>query len=610
MQDPGPSSNYYGRFASTSSGPIRPPSPPSSPLLPARADHMASASSESLYALLNLPTTCSPADIKERYRALAAVYHPDKQRDDGARAAAHRAFQEIQRAYEVLIDTQTRAVYDLFGEEGLRTSWEVGPRNMTPEQIRAHFQSQAYVKRELEADALVKAKGDFSVVLDARAVFLPRSFFRDPSSLSHGPIARLARVRPGQTILRHSFETPLTDHTQLVWDGTLAARHGAGGANVAGTLKHQFSPRLWASTSQAVLGVRANTTKATFTIDENTYVTGTSITQTLAAPPRLSLTVGRRLWPETTGFITFKSGFYALGAWGAALAPETYLSDRSALSVGLTTARRDGSGWTVETTTGLVDNALSADWATRVAGLTLKLGAAADLAGGISAFVDGTAKVTEHARAGVMLQVQMKGGVQLRLKFARLGQKVSIPILLAPDLNPYVVLASTVVPASAYAALHHFYLLPRKRRRIAARIDELRDEHKDYIEQKRQEALDAVALMERAVAQRASAEREKGGLVILSAHYGPAASFTPRGHVDGPAVLDVTVPVQALVANSRLYVPGGRGKHALLGFYDPCIGESKRLRVRYLFRDREHVVDVDDAAPLRAPVKAHALEGP
>jgi DnaJ-class molecular chaperone len=35
----------------------------------------------------------------------------------------------------VLTDPQKRAVYDMFGEEGLRTSWEVGPRLKTPEEV-------------------------------------------------------------------------------------------------------------------------------------------------------------------------------------------------------------------------------------------------------------------------------------------------------------------------------------------------------------------------------------------------------------------------------------------------------------------------------------------
>jgi DnaJ family protein C protein 11 len=119
--------------------------------------------------------------------------------------------------------------------------------------------------------------------------------------------------------------------------------------------------------------------------------------------------------------------------------------------------------------------------------------------------------------------------------------------------------------------------------------------------------------MERQVATRTEAERARNGLVILDAHYGRASAFTPRGMreetEDGaPVVIDVTVPLQALVASSKLFVPAGPAKYNLLGFYDPCIGENKRLRVRYLFQGRVHEVEVDDVSALRAPVKSHAVE--
>jgi hypothetical protein len=41
----------------------------------------------------------------------------------------------------------------------------------------------------------------------------------------------------------------------------------------------------------------------------------------------------------------------------------------------------------------------------------------------------------------------------------------------------------------------------------------------------------------------------------------------------------------------------------ILTIQDPCIGENKKLRVRYLFRNRMHQVTVDDIAALRAPLK-------
>lgn len=286
----------------------------------------------------------------------------------------------------------------------------------------------------------------------------------------------------------------------------------------------------------------------------------------------------------------------------------------SSMAVGITSASHNGDGWTTELRTGFADNGLSGDWTTHAWGLRLKTGLSWSLMGSPAAFADVSGRVTENTRAGALLEVNLGGGIQLRLTVNRLGQKLAFPILLSADLNPYVAFCTTVLPASAYAALYHFYILPRKHERIKNRIHELRVEHADYIAAKRQEAGDAVLLMERSVQTRTEAERQRDGLVILSASYGLATAFTPRGlreieTEDGyTAVIDVTIPVQALVQNSRLVIPAGRAKHNLLGFYDPCIGENKKLRIRYLFRGRLHEITVDDVSGLRAPVKSHALE--
>lgn len=291
-----------------------------------------------------------------------------------------------------------------------------------------------------------------------------------------------------------------------------------------------------------------------------------------------------------------------------------FLAQQSSMTVGITNAENNGEGWTGQITAGLAENALSGDWTTHAWGLKLKYGLGWPLMGAPNAFADVSSQITEHTRAGALLQIAMDGGVTLRLHINRLGQKLALPILLSADRNPYVVLCTTVVPAAAYAALYHFYLLPQKHKRIANRIYELRAEHADYISAKRQEAADAILLMERSVEAHANQERARDGLVVLSASYGLATAFTQRGvremdTEDGfPAIIDVTVPVQALVQNSRLFIPGGRAKHNLLGFYDPCIGENKKLRVRYLFRGRVHECTVDDVSQVRAPVKSHVLE--
>lgn len=188
MEDPGPSSAYYRRFAATADGPIRPPSGSREPLLEpsqSTAEFIDSASDGSLYSLLNVSRDASTAEIKERYRSLAGIYHPDKQPDDTRRQAAHERFQAIQRAHEVLTDPQRRAVYDMFGEEGLRTNWELGPRNMSSGEIKSHFAKQAENKRRMDAEALVNSQvGQSFGQADARVTCQLSSMLAQCSSLA------------------------------------------------------------------------------------------------------------------------------------------------------------------------------------------------------------------------------------------------------------------------------------------------------------------------------------------------------------------------------------------------------------------------------------------
>ena len=112
----------------------------------------------------------------------------------------------------------------------------------------------------------------------------------------------------------------------------------------------------------------------------------------------------------------YKSGFFTLGPWGASLPPRLAMSDRSALSVGLTTSRQDASGWTVETQAGLNESHISADWSTRLLGLKLKFGVAGSAAE-INAFVDAEGRVTQNIRTGLNVQLEYFGGIGMRVRW-------------------------------------------------------------------------------------------------------------------------------------------------------------------------------------------------
>ena len=221
----------------------------------------------------------------------------------------------------------------------------------------------------------------------------------------------------------------------------------------------------------------------------------------------------------------------------------------------------------------------------------------------MSAFSSAERRLTENVRLSLGLNCSLPmGGVTLRVKVNRLGQKIMLPILLSPEFRSDLVVLFTVVPAAAYTALHWRYLEPSKQRRLRNRLGELRSANREMILERRQAALEAVEVLRDQAVKRAHQELDRSGLVILEAWYGQKDSF-PRpsittaqaerlwndvknqsalpssgtGDVDltTETYWDVKIPLQALTTRSQLIVPGARSKANLLGFHDPVLGEKK-----------------------------------
>ncbi|KAI8977136.1 hypothetical protein BDF20DRAFT_821080 [Mycotypha africana] len=70
------------------------------------------------YAILGIPRDADDDTIKKAYRKLALKWHPDRNKDKAEVAKAK--FQEVGEAYEVLSDKNKRAIFDQYGEEGLK----------------------------------------------------------------------------------------------------------------------------------------------------------------------------------------------------------------------------------------------------------------------------------------------------------------------------------------------------------------------------------------------------------------------------------------------------------------------------------------------------------
>ncbi|KAI4355760.1 hypothetical protein L6164_004503 [Bauhinia variegata] len=76
------------------------------------------AASGDYYATLGVPKSATGKEIKAAYRRLARQYHPDVNKEPWAT----EKFKEISNAYEVLSDDKKRALYDQYGESGVKST--------------------------------------------------------------------------------------------------------------------------------------------------------------------------------------------------------------------------------------------------------------------------------------------------------------------------------------------------------------------------------------------------------------------------------------------------------------------------------------------------------
>ena len=70
------------------------------------------------YSILGVARTATEDEIKKAYKKKAFKVHPDRNMDK--KAWAEEQFKALSEAYEVLVDKEKRAIYDQYGEEGLK----------------------------------------------------------------------------------------------------------------------------------------------------------------------------------------------------------------------------------------------------------------------------------------------------------------------------------------------------------------------------------------------------------------------------------------------------------------------------------------------------------
>ena len=131
-----------------------------------------------LYQVLEVHPDAAPAEIRRSYFRLAKLYHPDLSVDTDSEENTER-FLKIQKAYEILSDTQKRLEYDESRQKGSSTNdavhraeshsrpkprpaWLRGP---SLEEIRDARKAYASVERLLEQNDYERAAEVLKVIV-------------------------------------------------------------------------------------------------------------------------------------------------------------------------------------------------------------------------------------------------------------------------------------------------------------------------------------------------------------------------------------------------------------------------------------------------------------
>mgnify|MGYP000925148522 CR=1 FL=1 len=92
-------------------------------------------SGDDLFEVLGVHRDCKAEDVKKAYRLAAIKYNPETHEAD--RSFCEKKFAQVSFAYEVLVDGRLRAIYEQFGEDGLRSgvSEKLGMNPFVPSNV-------------------------------------------------------------------------------------------------------------------------------------------------------------------------------------------------------------------------------------------------------------------------------------------------------------------------------------------------------------------------------------------------------------------------------------------------------------------------------------------
>uniref|UniRef100_A0A4W6C4X9 DnaJ homolog subfamily C member 11 n=1 Tax=Lates calcarifer TaxID=8187 RepID=A0A4W6C4X9_LATCA len=535
------------------------------------------SNNQDYYSLLNVRKEATLEELKASYRRLCMLYHPDKHRDPELKRQAEQLFNQVHQAYEVLSDAHSRAIYDIFGKKGLEVEgWEVVERKRTPAEIREEYERLQREREERRLQQRTNPKGTISVGVDATDLF-----DRYDEDFEEMPGGGFPHIEINKMHISQSIEAPLTNSDTAVLSGSLSTHNGNGGGNINMTIRRVTSAK----------GTFLPLCNHMFLCSFLTAQCGLQFSPR-GLRPSCSLMTARHLDQNTMGYLQWR--------WGP----------NSAMTTSLVRDTKS-SHFTLALQLGVPHSYLMMSYQYKFQDEDQTKVKGSVKTGWFGTVVEYGAerKISRHSVLSATVSIGVPQGVTLKIKLARASQTYLFPVHLTDQLLPSAVFYATVGPLLVYMAVHRLVIIPYTQAQKEQELELQRKSSATDIAKKKQEAESAVS------AHTLSMHNTRlfiacvwggGCLIILNAWYGKFVSDTSQKQ-EKAKVIDVTVPLQCLVKDSKLILTEA-SKAGLPGFYDPCVGEEKSLKLLYQFRGVMHQVISADTEPLRIPKQSHRIE--
>lgn len=529
---------------------------------------------ENYYTFLNLPQDATGEQINAAYRKLSRIYHPDKHVDVESKQKAEQLFNRTKRAYEVLSDPHKRAIYDCVGQKGLQTvGWELVHRTKTPAEIREEFERLAQAAEERKLQQRTNPRGNITVNVNATEIFTPYDE------------TQLPRIEVSSMSISQSIEAPINRKDTLTLGGNLYSSNGNGNGNFI-LCGRRLVNKGWleidvGAGNGPILGFKGGRTISSVV----TMNGGTSMSfRDGRIIPAVFSTLAVQLDKHTMGSLTLN------------------VSNQSSMTTQIDSST-EKHAWTTSFVIGFPHIYLSAAYTRKMIENELKLKLAAKLGTfGFLAEYGAEKKISKYSSVFAAVSLGIPSGVMLKFKIVRSNQSYIFPIHLSEEIVPAAIFYATVTPVLMWFFIKNSILDPMRLEQKNAEIEKAKRSNEQRLTRQRQEARSAIELMQHTYERIVSEESSRGGLIITSATYGQLEDSS--SNFQNNTSVDVTIPLQCLVKDGTLILYQS-SKSELPGFYDPCIGEDKLLKIEYMFRNQNNVAIIKDMDSVRLPLSSN-----